>query len=85
MGSLVPFPGQSAYGASKASVKLFTEGLIAEHQDSSLKVSIVFPGGIATNILGNSGVSRPQTDAAKAGIKLTSAEEAARKMKSLVD
>lgn len=36
MGSLVPFPGQSGYGASKAAVKLFTEGLIAEHRGSGL-------------------------------------------------
>lgn len=30
MGGLVPVPGQSAYGASKAAVQLFTEGLFAE-------------------------------------------------------
>ncbi|GAA3112577.1 NAD(P)-dependent dehydrogenase (short-subunit alcohol dehydrogenase family) [Kribbella aluminosa] len=81
MGSLVPFPGQSAYGASKAAVKLFTEGLIAEHQGTSLKVSIVFPGGIATSILDNSGVTGPamsSDDVAPASARLTSPRAAAR-------
>ncbi|MBG6084077.1 SDR family NAD(P)-dependent oxidoreductase [Zhihengliuella flava] len=55
MGSLIPFPGQSAYGASKAAVKLFTEGLIAEHQGTKLAVSVVFPGAIETEISKNSG------------------------------
>ncbi|GAB2930491.1 SDR family oxidoreductase [Micromonospora polyrhachis] len=82
MGSLVPFPGQGAYGASKAAVKLFTEGLIAEHQSGPLKVTIVFPGGIATNILGNSGIdARGVTaDQAEAASKLTSPEDAARQI-----
>ncbi|WP_102158061.1 SDR family NAD(P)-dependent oxidoreductase [Zhihengliuella halotolerans] len=56
MGALVPFPGQSAYGASKAAVKLFTEGLRAEHQGTKLAVTVVFPGAISTNITANSGV-----------------------------
>lgn len=55
MGCLVPFPGQSAYGASKAAVKLFTEGLVAENQGNKLNVSIVFPGAIETEITKNSG------------------------------
>lgn len=80
MGGLVPFPGQSAYGASKAAVKLFTEGLIAEHQGGPLRVSIVFPGGVNTNIVGNSGASVTLGDAqaaADAAAKLTSPEVAA--------
>ena len=81
MGSLVPFPGQGAYGASKAAVKLFTEGLIAEHQDGPLKVTIVFPGGIATNIMDNSGVEmRHSGDKSAAAAKLTPAPEAARQI-----
>jgi short-subunit dehydrogenase len=77
MGALVPFPGQSAYGASKAAVKLFTEGLIAEHQDTPLRVSVVFPGAIATNILANSGVSTIGIGGASSAAKLTSPEAAA--------
>ncbi|SNC64061.1 Short-chain dehydrogenase [Kytococcus aerolatus] len=56
MGALTPVPGQSAYGASKAAVKLFTEGLYCEHRDGPVAVTVVFPGAIATNIAGNSGV-----------------------------
>ncbi|MET8154637.1 SDR family NAD(P)-dependent oxidoreductase [Actinoplanes sp. NPDC049668] len=80
MGSLVPFPGQSAYGASKAAVKLFTEGLIAEHQGAQPRVSIVFPGGIATAILANSGVTRAGADDPAAAARLTSPQEAARQI-----
>jgi len=56
MGALVPVPGQSAYGASKAAVKLLTEGLYAELQGTSVAVTVVFPGGVGTNITANSGV-----------------------------
>lgn len=87
MGSLVPFPGQSAYGASKAAVKLFTEGVMAEHQQGPLKVSIVFPGAISTNILGNSGVSRRPTSGGAGTVRrrLTSADEAARQIVDAVE
>lgn len=56
MGALAPFPGQTAYGASKAAVKLFTEGLYAELRGSNVAVTVVFPGAVLTNITGNSGV-----------------------------
>lgn len=67
MGGFLPVPGQSVYGASKAAVKLLTEGLYAELQDTSVHVSVVFPGAINTNITKNSGVSMPENlDAASA-------------------
>jgi len=56
MGGFLPVPGQSVYGASKAAVKLFTEGLYAELKNTSVRVSVVFPGAVATNITENSGV-----------------------------
>lgn len=56
MGGFLPVPGQTIYGASKAAVKLFTEGLNAELADSAVRVTVVFPGGVATNITGNSGI-----------------------------
>ena len=56
MGGFLPVPGQSVYGASKAAVKLLTEALYAELKNSNVKVSIVFPGAIATNIAKNSGI-----------------------------
>jgi NAD(P)-dependent dehydrogenase (short-subunit alcohol dehydrogenase family) len=54
MGALIPFPGQSAYGASKAAVKLFTEGLIAELRGSTVRTAVVFPGAVGTNMPVNS-------------------------------
>jgi short-subunit dehydrogenase len=67
MGGFLPVPGQSVYGASKAAVKLFTEGLYAELKDTNVGVSIVFPGATATNITKNSGVKVPE--APKSGKK----------------
>jgi len=82
MGALVPVPGQGAYGASKAAVKLLTEGLYAELRGTSVAVTVVFPGGVGTNILANSGVSRGggSEKSTGTGSKLTSAEEAGRQI-----
>jgi short-subunit dehydrogenase len=83
MGGFLPVPGQAAYGASKAAVKLFTEALFAESQGTSLAVTVVFPGGVATNITANSGVDVSKMMAA-AGEgktpKTTSPEDAARQI-----
>lgn len=62
MGGFLPVPGQAAYGASKAAVKLFTEALYAESQGTNLQVTVVFPGGVSTNITQNSGVDVPNAD-----------------------
>jgi NADP-dependent 3-hydroxy acid dehydrogenase YdfG len=59
MGGFVPVPGQTIYCAAKAGVRLLTEGLAAELIDTNVKVTVVFPGAIATNITANSGVSTP--------------------------
>ncbi len=56
MGGFLPVPGQTMYGASKAAVKLMTEGLYTELLDTNVRVTIVFPGAIGTNIAANSGV-----------------------------
>ena len=56
MGGFLPVPGQSIYGASKAAVKLMTEGLYAELKDTNVGVTIVFPGATETHISENSGV-----------------------------
>lgn len=80
MGALVPVPGQGAYGSSKAAVKLFTETLVAELRDTRVRTTVVFPGGVATNITGNSGVQVP-AGAGKTGarkVPTTSPREAAR-------
>jgi short-subunit dehydrogenase len=56
MGGFVPVPGQSIYGASKAAVKLLTEGLHSELQGTGVGVTTIFPGAIGTNIALNSGI-----------------------------
>ena len=44
MGGFLPVPGQTIYGASKAAVKLLTEGLHAECRGTRVRVTVVFPG-----------------------------------------
>ncbi|WP_413450297.1 SDR family oxidoreductase [Georgenia phoenicis] len=86
MGGLSPVPGQSVYGASKAAVKLFTEGLYAELLGTPVAVTIVFPGAIATNISANSGVGGAR-DASEAdgAMKTTTAQDAARQIIAAVE
>jgi len=59
MGGFLPVPGQTVYGASKAAVRLLTEGLSAELTETPVNVTVVFPGAIATNITTNSGIAMP--------------------------
>lgn len=63
MGGFIPFPGQTFYGASKAAVKLLTEGLYAELKDTAVGVSVIHPGAVRTNIAQNSGVSMGNAEA----------------------
>ncbi len=81
MGSFVPVSGQTIYGASKAAVKLLTEGLIAELSNTNIRVMVVFPGGVGTNIMDNSGVtmSKKMITLRKV-IKLTTPKTAATKI-----
>lgn len=82
MGALIPFPGQGAYGASKGAVRLFTETLLAELDGTAVQVSLVFPGAVATNISGNSGVEmrggQTQESAAESSMKALSPADAGR-------
>ena len=59
MGGFFPFPGQTLYGASKAAVRLLTEGLYAELLDTNIGVSVIFPGAVNTGISENSGIAMP--------------------------
>lgn len=63
MGGFIPFPGQTFYGASKAAIKLFTEGLFAELQGTSVGVTVIHPGAVNTNIMSNSGVKTAAAEA----------------------
>lgn len=82
MGGFLPVPGQTIYGASKAAVKLMTEGLWAELRGTRVHVTVVYPGAVATNITTNSGVEIPGgMDAAameKAASRTLPADKAAR-------
>lgn len=82
MGGFLPVPGQAAYGASKAAVKLFTEALYAETRGTNVAVTVVFPGGVGTNITANSGVeiTMPEGGDAGKGYKTTSAVDAGRQI-----
>lgn len=78
MGGFFPFPGQAVYGASKAAVKLLSEGLYAELRRTRVRVTVVIPGGIATNIMANSGLRmNERTRALQNTIKLPTPEFAA--------
>lgn len=79
MGGFLPVPGQAIYGASKAAVKLLTEGLYAELLETPVSVSVVMPGGVGTDITGNSGVEAPidAAAAAESSFPTTSPERAA--------
>jgi len=79
MGGFFPVPGQTLYGASKAGVKLLTEGLYSELLDTNVRVTVVFPGAIATNISQNSGVTIQAAASSETSqsFPTTSAEDAA--------
>jgi NAD(P)-dependent dehydrogenase (short-subunit alcohol dehydrogenase family) len=87
MGGFLPVPGQTIYCASKAAVRLMTEGLYAELRDTGVGVSVVFPGAVGTDIAVNSGIempssgqetSMPMTTAADAGRMIVDGIEAGR-------
>lgn len=80
MGGFLPVPGQSIYGASKAAVKIATEGLRMELSKTNIGVSLIIPGGIETDIKKNSGLECAEIteeDKKSAGISLTKPEDAA--------
>ena len=85
MGAILPVPGQTAYGASKAAVRLFTEGLYAELQGTSVTVTEVFPGAIGTDIMKNSGVERANPGKDVSAPKMTTPQEAARQIADAVE
>lgn len=82
-GMIAP-PGNAAYSASKFAVRGFTEALRHELKDTSVAVSCVHPGGIATNIARNGKVGERASDKEKeisvkyhAKVSRTTADDAA--------
>ena len=76
MGGFFPFPGQTIYGASKAALKIFTEGLYAELEKTNVRVMIVLPGAMDTNITKNSNVEI-KTTKEESNFKMLGADVAA--------
>lgn len=79
MGGFFPFPGQTIYGASKAALKIFTEGLYAELERTNVRVMIVLPGAMNTNITKNSNVE-VKSSTKDSPLKLLEADVAAYKI-----
>jgi len=67
MGGFFPVPGQTIYGASKAAMKLLTEGLYTEMMNSSVNISLVLPGAMETEISKNSEVELTEKMKAMSG------------------
>ncbi|MEN9679945.1 MAG: putative oxidoreductase SadH, partial [Actinomycetota bacterium] len=81
-----PVPGQSVYGASKAAVKLLTEGLRSELMGTNVGVTVVFPGAVATNISVNSGLAMPaNTEEQSSKFKSLPAPIAAKQMVDAIE
>jgi 3-oxoacyl-[acyl-carrier protein] reductase len=49
------FVGATCYAATKAAVQAFTESLMLELREHGIKVSVVAPGGVATDFSGRGG------------------------------
>jgi short-subunit dehydrogenase len=81
MGSYAPVPGQTIYGASKAAVKMLGEGLDSELRDTNVRVTVVFPGAVRTDIAVNSGaMSREQNEATANSMRMLPPRVAAAKI-----
>ena len=55
LGGMVAIPFQSHYSASKAALKVFTEGLRVELREFNIKVSSLLPSDVNTNFNKNTG------------------------------
>jgi short-subunit dehydrogenase len=77
---IVAPPGQSAYAAAKFAVRGFSESLRHELAvaGSAVKLSVVHPGGVATNIARNSRTGTGVTDNARRSQSIERFEQAAR-------
>jgi NADP-dependent 3-hydroxy acid dehydrogenase YdfG len=75
--SFMPFPCDSAYTAAKFAADGFTRSLAQELAGSTVRVSMVYPGGVATNASRNSRYTTQAQDEAFASRALTSPQRAA--------
>jgi len=56
LGAVLPVPYQAVYAATKHGLRAFTESLAAEVRGTGVVVSSFGPGGIATDMIGSSGL-----------------------------
>ncbi len=77
---IVAPPGQTAYAAAKFAVRGFSESLRHELQmaNSPVRLSVVHPGGVATNIARNSRTGAGVTDNARRAQMIDRFQQAAR-------
>ncbi|MEQ8233644.1 MAG: SDR family oxidoreductase [Gammaproteobacteria bacterium] len=82
LAGLVPFPTNASYCATKHAVVGLSQSLRAEGEALGVKVSVVCPGFVATNIFeASQAINVPQEQlAANIPFKLVPAEEAARRI-----
>lgn len=85
MGGFLPVPGQSIYGASKAAVKLLTEGMSSELMGTSVRVTVVIPGAIGTNIAVNSGTDLSFESAGSGAWQVVKPLEPSKAAQTIVD
>jgi NAD(P)-dependent dehydrogenase (short-subunit alcohol dehydrogenase family) len=85
IGGVCAFPGQAFYGASKAAIKLFTEGLHSELQGTSVRVTSVVPGALNTDITRNCDAHSEKLDQASKYFKGTDPGKAARQIMQAVE
>lgn len=84
LAAFIPVPGQSAYSASKAAVKLWTEGLQGELAHTNVVTTTVFPGAVATDIAQHSGADSTRVSSSGGAMKATRPEDAARQIVTAV-
>jgi short-subunit dehydrogenase len=68
LSALLPFPGQTAYSASKAAIRIFSEGLHHELKGKGVNVALVMPGAMRTELAENSPFHSEQAKARLRGM-----------------
>ncbi|MDC7243441.1 MAG: SDR family NAD(P)-dependent oxidoreductase [Sphaerochaetaceae bacterium] len=87
MGGCFPVAGQVIYGASKAALKLLSEGLASELSETNINVSVALPGAMDTNIKKNSygDTTDHEQDKENSHMKVLSPEKAASKLLKVIE
>lgn len=57
---IIAMPGQTGYGTTKFAVRGFSEALVEELRATSVGLTLVFPGAVATDIMKRGGADDPE-------------------------